>query len=250
VDVDPRWHESFFGENWLRIALSIPDERADQQTDFVVEALGLEPGARLLDLACGHGRHSARLARRGFAVTGLDVSESSLVIARETEPGAEYVVGDMRELPLEDASFDAAINLFTAFGYFEDEADDQRVLHEVARVLRPGGSFLIDTINPPGLFGRFRGRHWDRLDDDTLILEEHEYDVATGRMKTDWTLIFADGDRRELRHSVRAYTAPELGRLLSAAGLDLTDSWGDFDSSELTRESRRLILRASKPAQS
>jgi ubiquinone/menaquinone biosynthesis C-methylase UbiE len=246
VDVDPRWHESFFGEDWLRIALSIPDERADQQTEFVVSALELAPGARILDLACGHGRHSARLARSGFAVTGLDVSASSLELARETEPAAEYVQGDMRELPFEDASFDAAINLFTAFGYFEDEADDQRVLREVARVLRPGGLFLIDTINPAGLFGRFRDRHWDRIDDDTLILEEHEYDVAKGRTKTSWTLIFADGERRELQHSVRAYTAPELGRLLEQAGLEPAGSWGDFDGRELDRESSRLILRASK----
>ena len=150
MDVDPRWHESFFGEDWLRIALSIPDERADQQTDFVVSALELAPGARVLDLACGHGRHSARLARLGFDVTGLDVSASSLELARETEPAAEYVEGDMREIPVEDESFDAVINLFTAFGYFEDEDDDQRVLNEVARVLRPGGAFLIDTLIRPG----------------------------------------------------------------------------------------------------
>ena len=82
------------------------------------------------------------------------------------------------------------------------------------------------------------------------MLEEHEYDVVTGRANTEWTLIFADGERKELRHSVRAYTAPELGRLLSQAGLALTGSWGDFDGGELTRESRRLILRASKPTQS
>jgi ubiquinone/menaquinone biosynthesis C-methylase UbiE len=246
VDVDPRWHESFFGEDWLRVALSIPDERADQQTDFVVEALSLEPGARVLDLACGHGRHTARLARRGFAVTGLDVSASSLALARENEPAASYVEADMRELPLEDGSFDAVINLFTAFGYFEDESDDQRVLHEVARVLAPGGSFLIDTINPPGLFGRYRGRHWDRLDDGTLMLEDHEYDVVTGRTKTEWTLIFEDGERRDLRHSVRAYTAPELTRLLANAGLDVVASWGGFEGGELTRESWRLILRADK----
>jgi SAM-dependent methyltransferase len=246
VDVDPRWHESFFGEDWLRIALSIPDERADQQVEFIVDALGLEPDARVLDLACGHGRHTARLARRGFAVTGLDVSASSLELARENEPSATYVEADMREVPLEDGSFDAVINLFTAFGYFEDEADDQRVLHEVARVLRPGGSFLIDTINPPGLFGRYRGRHWDRLEDGTLMLEDHEYDVASGRTKTDWTLIFADGERRDLRHSVRAYTAPELTRLLGNAGLEVVASWGDFDGGELERESRRLILRADK----
>jgi ubiquinone/menaquinone biosynthesis C-methylase UbiE len=246
VDVDPRWHESFFGEDWLRIALSIPDERADQQTDFVVEALALEPGARVLDLACGHGRHTARLARRGFDVTGLDVSASSLALAHENEPTATYVEADMRELPLDDGAFDAVINLFTAFGYFQDEADDQRVLREVARVLRSGGAFLIDTLNPPGLFGRYRGRHWDRLEDGTLMLEDHEYEVATGRTKTEWTLIFADGERRELRHSVRAYTAPELTRLLANAGLEVVASWGDFEGGELTRESWRLILRADK----
>ena len=246
MDGDPRWHESFFGEDWLRIALSIPDERADLQTDFVVTALGLQPGARVLDVACGHGRHSARLARRGLAVTGLDVSASSLELARESAPEPEFVEGDMRELPFEDGRFDAAINLFTAFGYFEDEADDARVLHEVARVLRPGGSFLIDTINPPGLFGVFHDRYWDRLDDGTLLLEEHDYDVRRGRTNTAWTLIFADGQRKDLQHSVRVYTAPELGRLLGDAGLTVVGSWGDFENGELARESRRLILRADK----
>jgi ubiquinone/menaquinone biosynthesis C-methylase UbiE len=250
VDIDPRWHESFFGEDWLRIALSFPDERADQQTEFIVTALGLEPGARVLDLACGHGRHSARLARRGFAVTGLDNSAQSLVLARESAPEAEFVEGDMRELPFEDGSFDAVINMFTAFGYFDHEEEDAWVLHEVARILRPTGAFLIDMINPPGLFARYRDDHWERLDDDTLFLQQHEYDVLAGRAKTYWTLIFADGGRRELRHSVRTYTAPELVRLSEAAGLQVVRSWGDFDGSELTRESARLILRADKPAQS
>jgi ubiquinone/menaquinone biosynthesis C-methylase UbiE len=246
VDVDPRWHESFFGEDWLRIALSIPDERADQQTEFVVTVLGLEPRARVLDLACGHGRHSARLARRGLAVTGLDNSASSLELARESDSDAEYVEGDMRELPFEDGSFDAVINMFTAFGYFEDEADDVRVLGEVARVLRPGGMFLIDTINPPGLFHHFQPHRWEQLDDGTLFLEENAYDVLVGRTKTHWRIVFADGGRRDLTHTVRTYTAPELVRMLRDAGLETVGSWGDFDSGELTRDSWRLILRADK----
>jgi len=254
VDVEPRWHETFFAEDWLRIARSIPEEHADLQTDFMVSALELQPGAHMLDIACGHGRHSIRLARRGFRVTGLDSSAESLDAAHEVaEAGGlelDFREGDMRELPFPDGSFDAVINIFTAFGYFEDEEGDACVIGEAARVLRPGGSFLLDTVNPPGLFQRYRDRVWETLDDGAvLFLQEHEYDVLAGRNRARWTLVLPDGTRRELTHSIRVYTAPELDRLLRAAGLEIATAWGDFEGGELTRESWRLILRADKPAQ-
>lgn len=160
MDVDPRWYESFFDDDWLAITRARdPDgERARAEFDFVFERLEVEPGARILDVACGHGRHSLELARRGFRVSGFDISEPSPALARRqaADEGLDlsFVQGDMRELPWK-GEFDAAINLFTAFGYFPDEAENEQAAASIAGALRPGGRFLIDTINPI-LFGSAR----------------------------------------------------------------------------------------------
>ena len=154
MSADPNWFDGFFEQEWLdEIALKIDDERTRREVDFVVEKLALEPSARVLDVACGHGRHTLELARRGFRVTGVDLSPRSLELAHakraeREQLGVEFVQLDARELEF-DGEFDAAINLFTSVvGYFDDEADNQRVIDRVARALHRGGSFLIDTINP------------------------------------------------------------------------------------------------------
>ena len=249
MDVDPRWYEDFFDERYLAVA---PDdaERTAREVDFVVEQLGLEPGAAVLDLACGHGRHSIELARRGFRVTGLDASEPSLARARETAAQAEvevdWVLADMRDLD-EQERYHAVVNLFTAFGYFEDEAEDARVLTNVARALKPGGAFLVDTINQAALLGGFRPLSWQELENGTLFLESREYDLRRGRTLAHWLLVRPDGSRDELSHSLRVYAYHELGRLLTGAGLDIDGDWGGFDGAELTRDAWRLIVRARRP---
>jgi SAM-dependent methyltransferase len=250
VEVDPRWYEGFFGADWLTVA-PVHAERTTQEVDFVVEQLGLTTGSAVLDLACGHGRHAIELARRGCRVTGLDLSEPSLELARgraaETGVDVEWVHADMREV---DASerFDAVINLFSAFGYFEDERDDARVLAGVARALRPGGCFLLDTVNPPALFARFRPRDWRELEDGTVFTEEREYNLRRGRTLAAWRFVRPNGESGELRHSLRLYTYPELERLLGGAALRIDGDWGGFDGSELTRETWRMIVRAHRDA--
>jgi len=250
VEVDPRWYEDFFDERYLAVAPNDP-ERTTREVDFVVEQLALEAGAEVLDLACGHGRHSIELASRGFRLTGLDASEPSLARAREAAADAgvevEWVHADMRELDAVER-YDAIVNLFTAFGYFEDEADDARVLTNVARALKPGGGFLIDTINQAALVGGFRPQAWQELDDGTLFFENREYDLRTSRSKAHWLFVRQDGSRAELRHSLRIYAYHELARLLEGAGLVVDGAWGGFDGAELTRETWRLILRARRPS--
>jgi SAM-dependent methyltransferase len=250
VDIDPRWYDEFFEGDWLDLlALRPTAERTAQEVDFVVEQLGLEPGAKVLDVACGHGRHSLELARRGMRVTGVDLSPRSLAIAREAADAEGLDIDfrrlDMRELDY-DGTFDAALNLFTAFGYFEEEAENQRVLDGVARALRPGGAFLIDVVNPVSLFARYRDASWEELDDGVLFLQQHEYDSLAGRNLAVWTFVRPDGRRSEIRHSLRMYTPVELRLLLAAAGLSVDGAWGGFDGEELGRDSRRLILRATK----
>lgn len=247
IEADPRWYESFFDDDWLVIALGHDDQRTPEQVDAIVERLGLEPGARVLDVACGHGRHALRLAQRGLRVTGIDASESSLAHARLAAADAgveiEYVQGDMRELPWAD-EFDAAINLYTAFGYFAEESEDERALQAVARALRPDGSFLIDTFNPTALVKGFRPQGWSDLADGRVLLESREYDVRTGRSNAVWTLV--GDDRRELRHSVRAYTYPELAAMLLRAGLEPVADWGGFDGAEFSIDTWRMQILARR----
>jgi ubiquinone/menaquinone biosynthesis C-methylase UbiE len=247
---DPDWYEGFFGADYLAVAPRDP-ERTTREADFVVERLGLEPGNRILDLACGHGRHAVELARRGFRVTGLDLSEPSLAEAREAAAAAgvdlELVLGDMRELPW-TGEFDAVVSIFTAFGYFADESDDERVLAEVERALRPGGSFLLDVVNVFLLARGFQARRWQELEDGRALLEDLTFDHLTGRSNVVWTFVDPRGERTELRHSLRVYTLPELSAMLARAGLEPVETWGDFEGAPFGFESRRLIVRARKRA--
>jgi SAM-dependent methyltransferase len=250
MEVDPRWYDGFFESEWLDFLAHERDgERTTAEVDFVVEQLGLEPGARVLDLACGHGRHSLELARRGFRVTGVDLSPRSLELAREAAAaeglGVELVESDMREIDF-DAEFDAAINLFTAFGYFESDEEDREVVRRITRSLRPGGRFLIDTLNALGLAKRYQPRRWEEAAQGVVMLDDHEWDLLAGRNRASWTFIRPDGTRSELRHIVRTYAPWELAKLIASAGLEVEGSWGDFEGAPLTYESWRLILLARK----
>jgi len=252
VDVDPRWYESFFGDEWLLLAQLNEEEqgRTDREIAFMVEQLALEPGARILDVACGHGRHALGLAKRGYRVTGVDSSEPSLDLARRLaeEAGVEvdYVHGDMRELPWE-AGFDGAINVFTAFGYFPEQAEDEQAAAAIARALKPGGRFFIDTINPYALAApTFRPQSWRRLPDGRLLLEERALDPVTGRNVAAWTLVSPDGTESVLRHSLRAYTCAELVALFDRAGLETEAVHGSWDGGDFASSSWRLMLTARR----
>jgi SAM-dependent methyltransferase len=246
---DPDWFEGFFDDEYLRFAVDrFPAEATAAEVDLLVDAVELEPGARVLDLACGHGRHSVELARRGFAVTGVDLSAPSLELAaaRAAEAGVavRFERSDMRRISYE-AGFDAVINMFTAFGYFE-EAENRLVMERVAAALVPGGAFLMEVGNPVAVFSRFEARGWHALSDGTVMLEERVYDAPRGRFETCWTFV-SGGERRERRFSHRAYTAPELAAMTEAAGLDVEALWGGLDGAELEMGSRRIVMLARRP---
>jgi ubiquinone/menaquinone biosynthesis C-methylase UbiE len=244
--VDPRWYETFFEtDEWLAVAASLDPERTETETAFV--AAQLPAGARVLDVACGTGLISIPLARRGFHVSGLDVSERVLEVARAEAPELDFRRGDMRELPWEDESFDAVINLWTAFGFFETRADDEHVLSEAARVLVPGGLFVLDTVNQTALLRGFRPQGWKELPDGLLMLEERTYDVVTGRAQARWLFAGAAG-RRTIEFDHRVYTCPEYVDLLRGADLEPLRFFGDMEGGELTADSWRLIIVAERQA--
>jgi SAM-dependent methyltransferase len=213
-----------------------------------VDELGLSAGSRVLDLACGRGRISIGLAKRGCRVTGLDLSPRSLELAaRDAEAAGvavDFVRRDMRDLDAVEA-FDAVVNVFTSFGYFPTQEEDERVLGAVARALAPGGRFLIDMVNTIAIAKRFIEFDWHELEDGTLWLERRRYDQLTGRYEATWTFVRPDGSRSELRNSLRGYTPAELVAMLARAGLEVDRAWGSWDGGELG-DGSRSILRARK----
>lgn len=243
------WYETLFGEAWLKRALAIPPERTREEVEFITKVLDLPTGARLLDLACGHGRHALELARLGYRVTGVDLSQPSLDAAGDAAERAGLEIelhrSDMREIDFA-STFDGAINMFTAFGYFADEADDGAILRAVAHALRAGGVFLIDTISQPGLMRRYQRTGWEQMQDGTIWIDDRRYDPSTGRNEVRHVVIGPDGVRQQLGHSVRLYTFPELSKLLEGAGLVPDQVWGDFDGSEYVMDSPRMIVRARR----
>jgi SAM-dependent methyltransferase len=244
------WYEGFFGESYLRAYRPVLAETDTAgQVNFVVRTLRLEPGMRVLDLCCGQGRHAVPLARRGLRVTGQDLSEHLLGEAGKAAEAAgaqvELVRSDMREIRW-TSEFDAAINLFTAFGYFEDDRENIRVLEGVARALRPGGRFLIDLLNPAWLHRNWQSTGWSRGEDGLIVVEERRMDFARSIHVCDWTFIEADGRRRSATTRLRIIHPHEIAAWLHGAGMEPEALYGDFDGTPLGIESFRLITVARK----
>ena len=242
---DPNWYESFFeADEWLLLTRSRDPERTELEVDFVSSQI--RPAGRVLDVPCGTGRIAVPLSERGFTVAGLDISEAVLSVARSAGPSLDFRQGDMRELPWSDDSFDAVLNLWTAFGYFETREEDERVLAEVARVLVPGGVFVLDTVNQAALLRGFRPQAWEELAEGTVLLQEHNYDLIKGRSSATWTFL-SGGERTVLSFDHRLYTTAEYVELLRRAGLEVTAFFGGADGSELTWDSWRQIIVARRP---
>ena len=249
--IPSNWYTEFFNEDYPKIYRErLSQDATERETAFAVRALGLQEGDRVLDLACGHGRHAVALARRGMIVTGQDLNEDYLQMARDgaAEAGVEIetVHSDMRDIPFTD-EFDAVINMFTAFGYFESEHEDARVLQAVFKALKDGGKLLLDTINREWVLSNYVQNDWHTDDEGNTFLEHREFDLVTGRNRVTFSIVDADGTRRDSPgHDVRLYTLTELTRLLNAAGLRLSATYGDYDGAPYAINTPRMIVVAMK----
>jgi SAM-dependent methyltransferase len=244
------WYVSLFGEEYFQVyGPLLSEERTMREVEGIVRLLALPKGSRILDLACGHGRHAIALAEHGYRVTGQDLSELFLDRARadaETRGVAvNWVHEDMRDIPFVD-EFDAVINIFTAFGYFESDAEDQRVLDQVHKALRPSGRFLLETMHRDALVRTFQPSAVIRHEGGLLVTEERSFDQLAGRAAVRLTLLYPDGRRSELGHDARSYTLTELARMLASSGLELQATHGGLDGSPLTLDSRRLVAIARR----
>jgi SAM-dependent methyltransferase len=248
AEATPNWWQTGFGPGYLALYDAFLAERTPVEVDQIEALLQLRPSQRILDLPCGQGRHAIELARRGYEVTGVDLSPYMLGVARERADASgvrvSWLAGDMREA-LPGETFDVILNLFTSFGYFDDEADDRRVVRAAASMLGPGGRFLLEVINGQWIIGNFQERQWFTVG-QMAVMERRSLDVTTRRMVVERTVSSTTGDDTSV-HVVRLYSGPAVKTTLEAAGFSRVELYGDWDGAPLTPESLRVLAVGSMP---
>jgi ubiquinone/menaquinone biosynthesis C-methylase UbiE len=223
----------------------MPPESTTAETDFFARHLALSPGARVLDLACGDGRLALELARRGFRVTGVDISEEFLAAGRRSagEQGltVEWRQSDMRDLPWHE-QFEAAFCGGSSFGFLGD-AGDGDFLRAVAQTLKPGARFAIDAVKAAEVIvPHFRARH--AMEVQGIRFEaENLYDPAAGWMESRYTL--TRGDRNEVRFARhRIYTYREVEAMLEKSGFRGIQGFGSLAGEPFHPGAARLVFVA------
>ncbi len=226
---------------------SLTDERTDAEVSALVSLLELDSPKVILDLACGFGRHTNRLAALGHSMTGIDLTPGFLDIARqdarERQVDVTYQQGDMRTITF-DAEFDRVMLLFTAFGYFTDEVN-QQVLANIQKALKPGGLLMFDTPNRDSLLKWMRPYIVNEIDDN-LMIDRLSFDAITGRY-FNRRIVIRDGVRKDKPYFVRLYNPSEIKLLLDHAGLELYHLYDDWNAKEYTSDTRRMVVIARKP---
>jgi SAM-dependent methyltransferase len=242
------WYEEWFGKDYMLVYPHRNEAEAKRQIEFLKQHVHLPEGAKVLDLCCGCGRHAVEMKQQGYDVVGLDLSEELLDMAcshaDECSLEMDFIRCDMREIPYEN-HFDLIVNFFTSFGYFEDDADNQKVLSAIAKALKPGGKFLIDYMNPDHVAKNLVERDEKEISEDLYVIQERWIDASSRRVNKKLTLI-KDNEESTYGESVRMYSHEGMRDMLLEAGLSLTETYGDFAGSEYTQDSPRMILIGEK----
>ena len=244
------WFEEVFDEDYLRTLPFMTAQQTLRETAFIKDALSPPADGEVLDIACGYGRHAIEFGQRGYRVTGLDLSLPLLIRAADEAQrrglSVNFVHADVREMAY-DSQFDAAYCVLTSFGYFDEETN-LRVASSICRALKPGGRFLVDTINRDYVVSDLPSRTWWE-GDGCVVLEEVDFDFHTSRVLVRRSIVFGDGRQVENEISIRAYSLHELGRVLRRAGFQVLEASGSLANQEpfLGAASRHVVLVCERP---
>jgi len=236
------WHELY--------PFLFPESRfskASEEVENIIKLSGKNTG-KVLDLACGPGRHAVEFFRRGFTVTGLDKSPYLLSRAEEKaqKDGAkiEWVEEDMRKFCREE-SFDLVVNLFTSFGYFELFEDDLKVVQNVHKSLKKGGKLVLDLNGKENIARHFQASSCIEHENGSLLIERHRITEDWERIENEWIMV-KKGKSQKFSFKLRLYSARELKELLEKAGFEKNKVFGSFAGDPYDEEALRLIAVAEK----
>ena len=240
------WYQTWFNTPYYHDLYQHRDlNEAREFIESLCQKLGVKEGEIAIDVACGRGRHAQVLANQGLDTVGLDLSPESISYANQfAHEGLSFQVGDMLE-PFEVPRADWVFNLFTSFGYFEEDSMHARAISNMAGALKPGGKLVLDYMNAEKIAAQL-------VAEDAVQTELARYKI-TRRIEGDSIvkqISFEEPGCNILRFEerVRAFELDELTRFMKAAGLSVLDQHGDYDLSPFSpEESNRLIIIAQKP---
>lgn len=246
-----KWYKDFFEKYYLSIYFKKEAfKNTQEETKFIIKILNLSEGAKILDLACGQGRHAIGLAKRGYEVIGLDLNNDFLNIAKKDAKKEKVklrlIQGDMREKFFKN-EFNAVINLFSSFGYFENEQENIKVLKNINKSLKPNGKFLIDLLNKKWFLKKFCGtkRTWFKIKND-YILEENYFDKKMKAWIRNISIIYPNKKIEHIKTFMRLYSLLEIKNELRKTGFKILKTYGDYQGNKFTLLSPRLIILAQK----
>ncbi|MDP3741491.1 MAG: methyltransferase domain-containing protein [bacterium] len=241
------WWKNFFDENYLDFWDSQGAfDQTKAEVRFLEKSIPLKKGQLILDLCCGHGRHSLQISRRGYKVIGLDYSGYELGLAGKEAQRlglkVDFRQGDARYFKFRE-KFDLIINMFTAFGYGSKD-DDRRIIRNAAAHLKKDGKFFIDYLNFPWLIRNYKAKDRKRFGKKVALIER-KYDFLTD-VNTEQRIIIAKGKKKIYKLHLRLYTLAQMAELFESEGLKVVKYWGKLGEPYSFDTKRMLILATKK----
>ena len=238
------WFAHWFDSPYYYILYKNRDEKeAEFFIDNLIAKLQLKKGNKLIDIACGKGRHATYFNKKGMDVVGIDLSENSIAVAKKMEnSNLQFSVHDMREV-FQENHFDIATNLFTSFGYFEDTEDEQKAINAMTKNLILGGILVIDFLNTKKAIANLVEQ--EKKDIDGIIFHISKKFDGKHIIKN---IAFSDkGKDYCFQEKVKALSLAEFSVFIDAAGLKIIDIFGNYNLEDFdATSSDRLILICKK----
>ncbi len=241
------WFEEWFDSPlYEKLYANRDDAEANKLADQLEKIIPAEKYPNILDLGSGRGRHSINMSLRNYNVTGMDLSEAAIKKARQKAEDQnldiEFLIGDMRK-PL-NRKFDAIINLFTSFGYFEKDEENRQVLHAMSKMLQPGGMIVIDYMNAINVINNY-------VSHENGIIDNINFDIT--RFVEDDTInkkmVFqTEGNTSEKVYSerVKLYTLGWFEQNLASVGIEIIQTYGDYELNDFNEQNSSRLLMIGK----
>lgn len=236
------WFATWFETDYYHTLYKYRDKaEAEHFIEHLIEELNAEKGSKVLDLACGKGRHSITLHELGMDVLGADLSSNSIGMALQSATdGLDFIVHDMRDV-IPNRKFNFIFNLFTSFGYFDEKEENQRVINSIAAMLSPEGKLVIDFLNAKKVVR-------DLIPEEVKSIDGIDFHITREFNGTHILkhIDFEDkGDTYNFSERVQALTLNDFKAFLENAGMEIIRTFGDFDLRPYDENtSGRLIIIA------
>lgn len=238
------WIENWFGSEYYSLLYKHRDsEEAHLFLNNLIKLLNIKPSDNILDCGCGKGRHAIYLSKKGFNVTGIDISESSIQEAKKHEnKNLEFFVHDVRNL-FRTNYYDVALSLFTSFGYFDNDHENNKAIKSISISLKKGAIFVLDFMNSEKEIKRLVAK--EKCSINNIKFNLHRYTKNNCIVKD--IQITAKEKQYNFRENVKAYKLKDLEKFLNQNNIVITHLFGDYNLSSFDEaHSNRLIITGRK----